>query len=180
MVDVYFKFIKDILAPHCNVVEATLWRESPMLVASILIIDDDAGVRDMISSILEDEGYSVEAVDNGEQAIKTCEKLPFDVALVDINLPDIKGTELLRKLKQLQPKMVKIIVTGNPSIENAVKALNEKSDGFITKPFDPQELLDMIRKLIAEKKNEYLQMMAEVENSKENNPLFKYQRPNQW
>jgi DNA-binding NtrC family response regulator len=145
-----------------------------MLVTSVLIIDDDAGVRDMLYSILEDEGYSVEAVDNGEQAIKICEKLPFDVALVDINLPDIKGTELLHKLKQLQPKMVNIIVTGNPSIENAVKALNEKSDGFITKPFDPQELLEMIRKLIAEKKNEYLQILVEVENAKKANPLFVY------
>ncbi|MBN1245804.1 response regulator [Candidatus Bathyarchaeota archaeon] len=150
------------------------------MIASILIIDDDAGVRDMLSSILEDEGYSVETVDNGQQAIKTCEKLPFDVALVDINLPDIKGTELLHKLKQIQPKMVKIIVTGHPSIENAVKALNEKSDGFISKPFDPQELLEMIRKLIAEKKNEYLQMMSEVENSKKNNPVFKYQQPDRW
>jgi len=151
-----------------------------MLISSVLVIDDDAGVRKMLSSVLEDEGYSVEAVGNGKQAIKTCEKLPFDVALVDINLPDIKGTELLRKLKQLQPRMVKIIVTGNPSIENAVKALNEKSDGFITKPFDPQELLDMIRKLIAEKKNDYLQMLAEVEKEKKNTPVFMYQHPNQW
>lgn len=151
-----------------------------MLINSVLIIDDDAEVRDMLSSILEDEGYSVEAVDNGKQAIKTCEKLPFDVALVDINLPDIKGTELLHKLKQLQPKMVKIIVTGNPSIENAVKALYEKADGFITKPFDPQELLDTIRKLIAEKKNEYLEMLIEVEKEEKTTPLFMYQQPNQW
>jgi DNA-binding NtrC family response regulator len=145
-----------------------------MLINSVLIIDDDSEVRDMLSSILEDEGYSVEAVGDGKQAIKTCEKLPFDVALVDINLPDIKGTELLHKLKQLQPKMVKIIVTGNPSIENAVKALYEKADGFITKPFDPQELLDTIRKLITEKKNEYLEMLAEVEKEEKTNPLFIY------
>lgn len=151
-----------------------------MLINSVLIIDDDAEVRDMLSSILEDEGYSVEAVDNGKQATKACEKLPFDVALVDINLPDIKGTELLHKLKQLQPKMVKIIVTGNPSIENAVKALYEKADGFITKPFDPQELLDTIRKLIAEKKNEYLEMLIEVEKEEKTTPLFMYQHSNQW
>jgi DNA-binding NtrC family response regulator len=151
-----------------------------MLITSVLIIDDDAEVRDMLSSILEDDGYSVEAVGNGKQAIKTCEKLPFDVALVDINLPDIKGTELLHKLKQLQPKMVKIIVTGNPSIENAVKALYEKADGFITKPFDPQELLDTIKKLIVEKKNEYLEMLAEVEKEEKTTPLFIYQHPNQW
>jgi len=76
--------------------------------------------------------------------------------------------------------MVKIIVTGEPSIENAVKALNEKADGFITKPFDPQELLETIRKLMTEKQSEYLQMLAEVENAKKNTPIFRYQRPNDW
>jgi DNA-binding NtrC family response regulator len=150
------------------------------LIASVLIVDDDADVRRMLSSILEDEGYSVEAVDNGREAIRTCEKLPFDVALVDINLPDVKGTELLHQLKRIQPRMVKIIITGEPSVENAVKALYEKADGFITKPFDPQELLDTVRKLIAEKKDEYLQMLMEVENAKKNNPFLGYKTPNRW
>ena len=150
------------------------------MLESVLIIDDDADVRRMLSSILEDAGYSVEAVDNGRQAIKTCEKLPFDVALVDINLPDVKGTELLHELKRIQPRMVKIIVTGEPSVENAVKALYEKADGFITKPFDPQEFLDTVRKLIAEKQNEYLQMLSEVENAKKNNPLLGYKTPDRW
>jgi two-component system response regulator AtoC len=150
------------------------------LIVSALIIDDDPAVRSMLSSILEDEGYSVEAVDNGKEAIRTCEKLPFDVALVDINLPDVKGTELLHKLKQLQPKMVKIIITGYPSIENAVTALNEKSDGFISKPFDPQELLEMIKKLIAEKQDDYLQMYKEVEDAQKNNPFVKYKSPSSW
>ena len=151
-----------------------------MLIASVLIVDDDSDVRTMLSSILEDEGYSVEAVDNGRQAIRTCEKLPFDAALVDINLPDVKGTELLHQLKRIQPQMVKIIITGDPSVENAVKALYEKADGFITKPFDPYELLDTVRRLIVEKKDEYLKMLTELENAKKNNPIFKYQTPDRW
>ena len=150
------------------------------MIASALIVDDDASVRRMLTSILEDDGYSVEAVDNGRQALKTCERLPFDVALVDINLPDAKGTELLHKLKRMQPRMVKIIVTGEPSVENAVKALYEKADGFITKPFDPYELLDTVRRLIVEKKDEYLKMLTELENAKKNNPIFKYQTPDRW
>jgi DNA-binding NtrC family response regulator len=152
----------------------------PAVLESVLIVDDDADVRRMLSSILEDAGYSVEAVDNGRQAIKTCEKLPFDVALVDINLPDVKGTELLHELKRIQPQMVKIIVTGEPSVENAVKALYEKADGFITKPFDPQEFLDTVRKLITEKRNEYLQMLAEVEKAEKNNPFLGYRTPDRW
>jgi DNA-binding NtrC family response regulator len=165
---------------HYTTVAATYGRECRILLESVLIVDDDADVRTMLSSILEDEGYSVEAVDNGRQAIKTCEKLPFDVALVDINLPDVKGTELLHELKRLQPRMVKIIVTGEPSIENAVKALYEKADGFVTKPFDPQEILDTIRKLIIEKRNEYLQMFAEVEKAEKDNPFFGHRTPARW
>jgi len=150
------------------------------LILSVLIVDDDSDVRRMLSSILEDEGYSVEAVDSGRQALKTCERLPFDVALVDINLPDVKGTELLHELKRMQPRMVKIIITGEPSVENAVKALYEKADGFVSKPFDSQELLETIRKLVAEKKDEYLQMLTEMENAKKNNPLLGYQTPDRW
>jgi len=150
------------------------------LIASVLVVDDDSDVRTMLSAVLEDEGYSVEAVDNGREAIKTCEKLPFDVALVDINLPDVKGTALLHELKRIQPQMVKIIITGEPSVENAVKALYEKADGFITKPFDPKELLDTVRRLIAEKKNEYLQMLSEVDNAKKNNSLLGYKTPDRW
>jgi DNA-binding NtrC family response regulator len=150
------------------------------LILSVLVVDDDSDVRRMLSSILEDEGYSVEAVDNGRQALRTCERLPFDVALVDINLPDVKGTELLHELKRMQPRMVKIIITGEPSVENAVKALYEKADGFVSKPFDSQELLETIRKLVAEKKDEYLQLLTEAENAKKNNPILGYQTPDRW
>jgi DNA-binding NtrC family response regulator len=155
-------------------------REVTMLITNILIVDDEAEVRNVLSSILEDEGYLVETVENGKQALKACEKFPYDVALIDIDLPDIKGVELLPKLKQLQPKMIKIIITGHPSVEYAVKALNEHSDGFILKPFNVPELLEMIKKLLQEKKNEYFKMFTEVENARKNGPILRYQHPDQW
>jgi DNA-binding NtrC family response regulator len=150
------------------------------LLISVLIVDDEEVIRNMLSSILEGEGYSVEAVENGKKAIQICEKFPFDVALIDIELPDIKGIELLNRLKEIQPKMVMIIITGHPSIENAVKAVNEKADGYVLKPFNVVELLEMIKRLVAGKKNEYFQMFTEVERAKENNPLFRYQHPDKW
>ncbi len=119
---------------------------------SILIVDDDAEVRKMLSSVLANEGYSVETAENGKQAVTACAKSPFDVALIDIEMPDMKGTELLNMLKQKQPKMVKIIVTGFPSLENAIKAVNEGADGYLLKPFDVRDLLDMIRKRLEEKR----------------------------
>ena len=134
----------------------------------------------MLSSILDGEGYSVEAVENGKKAINICEKFPFDAALIDIDLPDIKGTELLHRFKEIQPKMVNIIVTGHPSVENAVKAVNEKADAYILKPFNAPILLGTIKKSITEKTNAYFQMFKEVERAKQNTPLFKYQHPDKW
>ena len=151
-----------------------------ILITNALIIDDDSEVRNTLSAILESEGYLVETVENGKKAMKMCEKTPFDVALIDVELPDIKGTELLHLLNEKQPKMVRIIITGHPSIENATKSVNEKADGYITKPFNVPELLGMIKKLIEENTNAYLRMFAEVEQAKQNTPVFRYQHPNNW
>jgi DNA-binding NtrC family response regulator len=150
------------------------------LIINTLIVDDDQEIRNTLTSILENEGYLVETAENGKKAIRLCEKTPFDVALIDIELPDIKGTELLHILKEKQPKMVRMIITGHPSVENAAKSVNEKADGYITKPFDIPELLGMIKKLFEEKTNAYLTMFAEVEQAKQNIPIFRYQHPNKW
>jgi DNA-binding NtrC family response regulator len=122
---------------------------------SILVVDDDAGVRKVLSSVLCAKGYLVVAVENGKQALKASEKEYFDAALIDVELPDIKGIELLLRLKERHPKMVKIIVTGFPSLENAMKAVNEGADGYVLKPFDVGELLEMIRKHLDEKGAEF-------------------------
>jgi DNA-binding NtrC family response regulator len=150
------------------------------LIVNILVVDDDQEVRKTLASILEDENFLVEMAENGKKAICMCKKTPFDVALIDIQLPDMKGTELLHKLKLIQPKLVRIIVTGHPSIENAVKSVNEKADGYVMKPFVIPELLEMIKKLIEEKRNSYLAMFAEVEQAKKTTPVFRYQHPDKW
>ncbi len=134
----------------------------------------------MLSSVLSNEGYLVEAVKNGKEAIKTCEKAVFDVALIDVELPDVKGTELLNRLKKMQPKMIRIIITGHPSLESAMKAVNERADGYVLKPFEVAELLEMIKRLLTEKTNDYLRAFTEATRTKENTPVVKYQRPDKW
>ena len=113
-----------------------------------LIVDDDQEVRKTLASILESVGYLVKSAENGKEAIHMCETTSFDFALIDIELPDIKGTELLHTLKQKQPKMVKIIITGHPTIENAARSVNEQADGYIMKPFNVPELLEMMSRFI--------------------------------
>jgi DNA-binding NtrC family response regulator len=114
--------------------------------ASLLIIDDDAAVRKTLSKILEGEGYLVETVANGKEAMEVSKKQFFNVALIDVRLPDVDGTELLERLKETEPKMVKIIVTGYASLQNAIDAVNKGADGYVLKPFDADALLAMIEK----------------------------------
>ena len=147
---------------------------------SVLVVDDEEEIRNILSKILTEEGYVVETAKNGKQAIKTVKSTPFDLALIDIVLPDLEGTELLKKLKEIQPKMAAIILTGNPSVENAIKSVNNKADGYILKPFDVPRLLETIKKIFTEKTNAYFQMFTEVEHAKATTPVFKYQTPDKW
>jgi two-component system response regulator FlrC len=139
----------------------------------ILIIDDDANVRKTLSSILSEEGYLIATTENGKQALKAAEKELFDLALIDVELPGIKGTELLQMLKERQPRMVKIIITGFPSFENAMKSVNEGADGFVLKPFEPEKLLKIIRKHLDERATEYLRIRTEIEESNKFAEQFK-------
>ena len=150
------------------------------LLTSILIVDDDAGIRNMLSAVLNDEGYSVESAENGKQAIKICEKTPFDVALIDIQLPDIKGTELLSRLKRIQPKMIRIIITGHPTLETAMKSVNQRADGYIQKPFEVTELLEKLSRLLTDRTDEYLRISTETTRAKEDSPYVKYRNPDKW
>ena len=134
----------------------------------------------MLSAVLNDAGYIVEVVENGKQAVKACEKSAFEIALIDVELPDMKGTELLNRLKKIQPKMIMIIITGHPTLESAMKAVNERADGYVLKPFEVTELLEKIRRLLEEKATQYVRMYAEATRAKDSTPTVKYQRPDKW
>ncbi len=113
--------------------------------ARILIVDDDASIRATFSAILEEEGYVVDTAENGEEAIKKSNSQFFNLALIDIRLPDMEGTRLLTALKQGVPSMIKIIVTGYPSLGNCAEALNQGADGYLFKPVDLKTLLKTIK-----------------------------------
>lgn len=130
---------------------------------SILVVDDDTELRKVLSSILSEEGYSVETVENGEQAIRVSEKKRFDLALIDIKLPDMEGTELLQRLKAKQPHIVMIIVTGFPTIENAMGAVNKGADGYILKPLEIGKLLQAVRKHLNKQAADHVSNWMEFE-----------------
>ena len=122
--------------------------------ARILIVDDDENIRKVLAAILEDEGYTVESVGSAKEAIRRARKKFYNLALIDIRLPDMEGTELLRKIKDTTPRMRKIIVTGYPTLQNAIEAVNKRADAYIMKPFDVRKVLEAIRDQLKKQEEE--------------------------
>ncbi|MGD0645406.1 MAG: response regulator transcription factor [Candidatus Bathyarchaeia archaeon] len=119
---------------------------------NILVVDDDQKIQDMLSELLTDKGYSVTCIGNGKKAVAESFKQFFNLALIDIHLPDMEGTELLNKLRKTEPDMVKIIITGNATLNNSIEAANKGIDGYIVKPFDPRKLLGLIESKLSEQR----------------------------
>jgi len=110
----------------------------------ILVVDDDPSIRRTISIVLQHEGYVVDTAANGEEAISKSEENFYNLALIDVRLPDMEGTKLLTLLKETYPRMVKIIMTGYPVLDNAVEAINRGVDGYLTKPMSTEKLLKTV------------------------------------
>ncbi|MEM3586967.1 MAG: response regulator [Candidatus Jordarchaeaceae archaeon] len=117
--------------------------------ARILVIDDDESIRTVLKTILEEEGYIVDTAENGKEAIRKTNEKFYNLALIDIKLPDMEGTKLLTAMKDTTPPMVKIILTGFPTLQNAIEAVNKGADGYVTKPVEDMDaLLNKIKELL--------------------------------
>ena len=127
--------------------------------ARILIVDDDESIRKVLTEILTEKGYHVEAVENGRKAILRTKHRFYNLALIDIRLPDIQGVELITKMHDTSPKMVKIIITGYPTLQNAIEALNRGADAYLIKPLDIEKTLKIIEKHLQKQKE--MQKMTE-------------------
>ena len=113
--------------------------------ARILIVDDDENIRKTMKAILEDENYWVEIATNGKEAIQMSNEKMFNLALLDIRLPDMEGVELLKLMKEYVPRTRKIMLTGFPTIQNAMTAVNKKADAYLLKPVDVEKLLELVK-----------------------------------
>ncbi|MGQ9624305.1 MAG: response regulator [Candidatus Bathycorpusculaceae bacterium] len=122
--------------------------------ARILVVDDDESIRKILKAILEEEGYIVDTAKNGKESIRKTNEKFYNLALIDIRLSDMEGTELLTKIKDTLPKMRKIIITGYPSLQNAIEALNKGADAYVLKPFDMNKVLKTIKKQLKKQEEE--------------------------
>ncbi len=112
----------------------------------ILVIDDEEGIRLLISSILEKEGYEISLAEDGYKAVELFRKEVFDLVITDIRMPGMDGIEVLKRLKEIDPDAVVIILTGHGTLDTAIAAIKESAYDFVTKPLDKiQKLASAVR-----------------------------------
>jgi DNA-binding NtrC family response regulator len=122
--------------------------------ARILIVDDDENIRKVLQAILEDERYNVETADTARKAIDLTKQNFYNLALIDVRLPDMEGIELLTRIRDTTPRMRKIIITGYPTLQNAIEAVNRNADAYIMKPFDVDKVLKAIEEQLKKQEEE--------------------------
>ena len=115
---------------------------------SILVVDDDRSTCKLLSFILSRKGYDIETAGTGQEAIEKAQTRFFNVALLDIKLPDMQGVELLAPLKEMHPDMEVIMITAYASLETAMSALNRGASLYITKPLNMEEVLPPINEVL--------------------------------
>src|SRR5947209_20591599 len=122
---------------------------------NILIVDDDRGILKSFKDILEPEGYSVDTAETALEAVEKCRVRPYNLAIIDIKLRDVEGTDLLARVHEILPRARKIMITGDPSLENAVDSVNLQAVAYIIKPVNTERFLGVVQE------NMYKQMEAD-------------------
>jgi K+-sensing histidine kinase KdpD len=111
---------------------------------SILVVDDDLDFLEIIKRILENKGYEVDTAPSADEAISRLKKRFYNVAILDISLPDADGTELISSILEIHQDIIAIMLTGHSSVQNAIKSLNRGAFAYLEKPMDPANLFSVI------------------------------------
>ena len=114
----------------------------------ILIVDDEEGLREGLSKLLESEGYAALSAESGEQALEILQQSHIDLVLTDMRMPGMDGIELLKKTRERHPNVGVIILTGYGQIESYIEAMNFGAIEYVSKPFKVNELKFIINKVL--------------------------------
>lgn len=124
---------------------------------SILIIDDDKYIQQVFTRILGKQGYLIDCAETGQEAIEKLQNQKYDIALIDVKLPDTNGTDLISKIHAMHPDIIKIAITGFPSLEDATKVVDRGACAYLVKPVKPEELIKIISEKLGEQTNKNVQ-----------------------
>ncbi len=119
--------------------------------ASVLIVEDDEKMRDLLRKIIAREGYQVEEAANGNAALTLIEKNVYDIVLSDVKMPGLDGIELLKKIKKISARTYVVIMTAFGTIDSAVESMKHGAYDYISKPFKLDEIQILIQKIIEER-----------------------------
>lgn len=114
--------------------------------ANILVVDDERGIREGCRRILMSEGFSADVAVNGEEGLKLAKAKPFDLILVDLMMPVMSGLEMMEQVRQHDPEIIMIVITGFATIETAVEAMKHGAYDYIPKPFTPDQVLAVVNR----------------------------------
>ncbi len=121
---------------------------------TVLVVDDEAGVRASLAGILGDEGYAVDAVDSGEKALEALESRRYDLVLLDVWLPGADGLEVLGRIREADAEMPVVVISGHGTIETAVKAVRLGAQDFVEKPLSLEKTLLAVRNALQRRRLE--------------------------
>lgn len=111
---------------------------------NILVIDDDKSILNIFTRILQKRGYGVDVAETGQEAVEKLQARKYDMALIDMKLPDTNGANLITKIQATDPSMIKIAITGFPSLEDATKVIDQGAAAYLVKPVKSEELIRII------------------------------------
>jgi DNA-binding NtrC family response regulator len=131
--------------------------------ANVLIIEDKTSFGDMLKSTLEDAGLTVKLVKKGREALQVFKKEKIDIALIDLRLPDMEGIDLLREFKKFDTETKYVIMTAFGTIDKAVEAMKLGAYDFLTKPFDVEQLITFLNRIIEENRRYYENILLKDE-----------------
>ncbi len=118
---------------------------------SILVVDDELLIRDLLYDFFTGQGWSISVAENGEKALEVLNEKSIDLILSDIKMPEMDGLALASRVKQTHPDLPVVLMTGFPSVETAVSALRSRVEDYVIKPFNINQLYKLIESKLADK-----------------------------
>ncbi|MGQ9631797.1 MAG: response regulator [bacterium] len=120
----------------------------PVEAVRILVVDDEKDYQDILQEVLSREGYRVTTASTGEEALELVYKDGFDIVITDFQMPRTNGVELLKRIKEHDSEIAVILISGYATLEAITEALQNGAHNFIMKPFDMDEILTIVRKVV--------------------------------
>jgi DNA-binding response OmpR family regulator len=117
----------------------------------ILIVEDDSFILTFTSKVLKSRGYLVTTAMTGKDALAKVQTSNYNLVLLDIGLPDMTGTEILKKIREINHDIIVIMMTGNPQLDSSIDSVNYGADGYLIKPVNDTDLVDIVEEKVKQR-----------------------------